>query len=159
MEADAEECTFVALPMPRYRSHKIVSALKIDAVEFYADGSAKIASEGYLAFKTRPSFRERFKGGSGPDGEPVDLGYFVEYPDGYQSWSPSQAFDEGYTLVSRHGEPSPEDQIQRLAQFIMDEIDGEPSQSEGAVECAIRLLRGYTAVASCDKPQPDQPRG
>ena len=35
----------------------------------------------------------------------------------------------------------PEDQIDRLARFIMDEIPGEPSQSEGAVDTAIRLLR------------------
>lgn len=31
-------------------------------------------------------------------------------------------------------------QIDRLATFIMDVIDGEPSQSEGAVDTAIRLL-------------------
>ena len=42
--------------------------------------------------------------------------------------------------------PSPVDgelveaQIDRLATFIMENIDGEPSQSEGAVDCAIRLL-------------------
>lgn len=33
-------------------------------------------------------------------------------------------------------------QIEKLAQFIMDEVPGEPSQSEGAVDTAIRLLRG-----------------
>jgi len=31
-------------------------------------------------------------------------------------------------------------QINRLAQFIMDEIPGEPSQSQSAVDTAIRLL-------------------
>jgi hypothetical protein len=34
-----------------------------------------------------------------------------------------------------------EEQIGRLATFIMNEIPGEPSRSEGAVDCAIRLLR------------------
>jgi hypothetical protein len=34
-----------------------------------------------------------------------------------------------------------EQQVARLADFIMDEIPGEPSQSEGAVDTAIRLLR------------------
>lgn len=33
-----------------------------------------------------------------------------------------------------------EAQIERLAQFIMAEVPGEPSISEGAVDCAIRLL-------------------
>lgn len=38
-------------------------------------------------------------------------------------------------------EPDPREvQIERLAQFIMAEIPGEPSISEGAVDCAIRLL-------------------
>lgn len=31
-------------------------------------------------------------------------------------------------------------QIKQLADFIMHEVEGEPSRSEGAVECAIRLL-------------------
>lgn len=32
------------------------------------------------------------------------------------------------------------EQIDRLATFIMDNLPGEPSQDEGAVDCAIRLL-------------------
>jgi hypothetical protein len=31
-------------------------------------------------------------------------------------------------------------QINRLANFIMSEVPGEPSQSEGAVDCAIRII-------------------
>lgn len=31
-------------------------------------------------------------------------------------------------------------QIDCLAEFIMKNIEGEPSKSEGAIECAIRLL-------------------
>lgn len=34
-----------------------------------------------------------------------------------------------------------ESQVERLAQVIMHEIPNEPSQSEGAIDCAIRLLR------------------
>lgn len=34
-----------------------------------------------------------------------------------------------------------EDDILRLAEVIMHEVPGEPSQSEGAIDCAIRLLR------------------
>ena len=36
-----------------------------------------------------------------------------------------------------------DEQIKRLADFIMAEIPGEPSQDEGAVDCAIRLLREH----------------
>ncbi len=33
------------------------------------------------------------------------------------------------------------EQITKLANFIMAEVDGEPSQNEGAVDCAIRIMR------------------
>ena len=33
-----------------------------------------------------------------------------------------------------------EKQIDKLAKFIMENIEGEPSQNEGAIDCAIRLL-------------------
>lgn len=34
-----------------------------------------------------------------------------------------------------------EAQIEKLANFIMAEIDGEPSEDEGAVDCAIRIMK------------------
>jgi hypothetical protein len=33
-----------------------------------------------------------------------------------------------------------ESQVQRLADFIVEFVPGEPSQSEGAIDTAIRLL-------------------
>ncbi len=32
--------------------------------------------------------------------EPQAGGYYVVYQDGYKSWSPADAFEEGYTLIS-----------------------------------------------------------
>lgn len=37
-------------------------------------------------------------------------------------------------------------QIDRLAQFILDEVPGEPSQDQGAVDTAIRVIREYKAA-------------
>ena len=84
--------------MPRYRSHKHVWALKIAALEFSSDGSAKLApaDAGYAPFQTKPDFRLRFHGGR-PYSDDADLGYYVQYADGYESWSPTKAFEEGYT--------------------------------------------------------------
>jgi len=51
-----------------------------------------------------------------------------------------------------------ESQIEKLANFIMQEIDGEPSKNEGAVECAIRLLKKcYDESKTLDK-EPDKPQ-
>lgn len=85
------------MEMPRYRSHKTVWALKISAIEFAQDGSAKIGpSDGrYGTVETKPGYRERFKGNE------EELGYYVVYSDGYQSWSPTKAFEEGYILEPR----------------------------------------------------------
>ena len=33
-----------------------------------------------------------------------------------------------------------ESQVDRLAKYIIAEFPGEPSKSEGAIDCAIRLL-------------------
>lgn len=44
-------------------------------------------------------------------------------------------------------------QIDKLASFIMDEVPGEPSQNEGAVDTAIRLLRSACTVADRDAPE------
>jgi hypothetical protein len=38
-----------------------------------------------------------------------------------------------------------EDQITRLAAFIMAHVPGEPSRSEGAVDCAIRIMSAHSA--------------
>lgn len=34
-----------------------------------------------------------------------------------------------------------ETEIEKLANFIMNEVDGEPSKSESAVDCAIRIIK------------------
>ncbi|MBT56197.1 MAG: hypothetical protein CMF72_22700 [Mameliella sp.] len=85
-----------AVEMPKYRSHKEVWALRIAAIEVHEDKSATIApeDEGYAVFKTKPGWAERFKGSE------EDHGVYVVYDDGYASWSPSAAFDKGYTSIS-----------------------------------------------------------
>lgn len=81
--------------MPRYQCHKKVWALKIAAIEIHKDQSATIAPEHarYAPFTTAAGWGERWKGSKN------DLGYYVVYDDGYKSWSPTKAFEEGYTLI------------------------------------------------------------
>lgn len=43
---------------------------------------------------------------------------------------------------------SPESQVARLAAFIMHEVPGEPSQVEGAIDTAIRIMRRMMAEAA-----------
>lgn len=87
--------------MQKYQSHKIVEAGKIVALEGGPSG-ALVQMEGNfvaeLDFETYQRFTNMIAAAM-PDGEGNDLGYFVLYADGYQSWSPSKAFEEGYDLL------------------------------------------------------------
>lgn len=89
--------------MPKYQSHKQVWALKIASIEFDSDkatqenretdGSATITpeDEGYAPFKVDANYVHKHKPQAG--------GYYVVYKDGYRSWSPAEAFEDGYTRI------------------------------------------------------------
>jgi len=82
--------------LPRYQCHKVVQAVKIGSLEVnpYA-GSVMIvpADPKLLPFHTRADFDERYFGTA------EDRGYFVLYEDGYESWSPSEVFENGYARI------------------------------------------------------------
>ena len=88
--------------MPRYKSHKEVHALKIAKVEpcenspalrTETDDGAVITpvEEGYAPFTVTRGYVNRHN--------PKVGGYYVVYADGYKSWSPAEAFEEGYMLA------------------------------------------------------------
>lgn len=88
------------ISLPRYQSHKQVSALKIRAVVPNPRGFELHFCDERFAPHEVPPF---WVGKHSTDvlGEPEALvgGYFVVYDDGYQSWSPAAVFEEGYTLI------------------------------------------------------------
>lgn len=81
-----------AQKMPLYKSHKFVWALKIARVE-YELGRTYLFFEdpGHEPISKAPSWDAKFN--------PHVGGYLVVYADGYTSFSPAQAFEEGYTRV------------------------------------------------------------
>jgi len=89
------------IELPKYKSYKIVRALSIAAIEVHEDKSATIAPSltAYAPFKTQPGWAERFKGSE------EDKGYYVVYDDGYASWSPTEAFENGYTRLREDHTP------------------------------------------------------
>lgn len=92
-----------AAEMPRYKCHKEVWALKIAGIEFdhdkaraenrETDGSATItpAEDRYAPFKVDANYVHKHK--------PEVGGYYVVYADGYKSFSPAKAFEDGYSAV------------------------------------------------------------
>lgn len=89
----------VAVEMPQYQCHKKVWALKIkeivaqDTGDDEWDGSyvASWEDDGYGPMRLSAAFCEKHS--------PVAGGYIVVYEDGYQSFSPAQAFESGYSRI------------------------------------------------------------
>ena len=89
--------------LPQYRSHKIVQAAKIIGISPWGVGEGmganllvempfeKDGSEGIGTFElsTKAGYYNKHK--------PTIGGYYVLYPDGYESFSPAKPFEEGYT--------------------------------------------------------------
>jgi len=89
-----------AQALPRYRSHKIVWALKIHRITPYPDGTAVIDPEEakYGPIVVSAGYLRKH--------EPQPGGYYVQYEDGYRSFSPAAAFEAGYTRLSTPGDPT-----------------------------------------------------
>lgn len=83
------------MEMPRYKSHKQVWALKIKAVELHAASGHIIHPEDqrYAPFKVADEYIQKHN--------PQPGGYYVVYDDGYKSFSPAKAFEEGYTAEDK----------------------------------------------------------
>lgn len=85
--------------MEKYRSHKEVWADKILRVEPDPKGGGGFC----LNMESSPKqfVTENFYARGGPYED--DLGYLVKYEDGYMSWTPTKAFEEGYAKISAIG--------------------------------------------------------
>ena len=79
---------------PNYKCHKEVYAFKIrQIVHAIKDGSAKLFKEeaGEPPVIVDKAYMDKHK--------PFQDGYFVVYKDGYRSFSPAKAFEEGYAKI------------------------------------------------------------
>ena len=79
--------------MNRYRSHKVVDAFKIVDISALTSGGA------VLHGLNGPPERATVSAAHIAKHAPQVGGYYIRYPDGYESWSPAEAFESGYTLV------------------------------------------------------------
>lgn len=88
--------------MPKYKCHKEVWAVKIHSIERDADkakledretdGSAVIVpAEDYAPFRVDHEYIRKHN--------PQEGGYYVVYKGGYKSFSPADAFEDGYSLA------------------------------------------------------------
>ena len=84
--------------LPVYKCHKEVRACKIGAI-----GQRIVAGKGVVTEITPADGFESFEVVAADymtKHQPEAGGYYVRYADGYESYSPAKAFEEGYTLLS-----------------------------------------------------------
>ena len=90
----------ISVEMPKYKCHKEVWALKIKSIvrdgegeNRDSDGSAMITPEEecYAPFRVEGDYLHKNK--------PFVGGYYVVYKDGYKSFSPADAFEDGYSKL------------------------------------------------------------
>ena len=81
-------------PLPLYECHKHVRALKIREVLTDSQGrrgSLVFEDDTYPALLVSGEYLRKH--------EPQPGGYYVLYEDGYQSFSPAEAFESGYHRI------------------------------------------------------------
>ena len=83
------------MSMPKYKCHKVVQAFQIEAISQVIKDPGRwglsSGSKDNLRIHVSPEYMEKHK--------PKVGGYYVRYADGYESWSPADAFEDGYTLI------------------------------------------------------------
>ena len=79
--------------LPRYKCHKEVWALKIKELTVIASGGGVItpAEPGYPVFSVDAAYMSKHA--------PTIGGYWVRYDDNYESFSPADVFEGGYTRI------------------------------------------------------------
>jgi hypothetical protein len=94
--------------MPRYKSHKIVHALQIRAIDDAVGNSRLLhfVDDGYPPVALDLEMWSRY--------QPVPGDYLVVYADGYKSFSPQRVFEDGYRAILRPEDEGQERQASRL---------------------------------------------
>ena len=73
--------------LQKYESHKTVRAFKTSEIRRTLRGVILQSSEGHEV-EVSKSYLDKH--------DPKVGGYYVRYEDGYESWSPAEAFEDGY---------------------------------------------------------------
>jgi hypothetical protein len=106
--------------LPRYQSHKIVRAAKIRHIERSAWGAnmhLELPDQTELVRITvNTDYLAKHQPHSG--------GYYVFYEDGYESFSPAPAFQDGYTRALEYEAQTEEAATKRLAPFAGSDPEG-----------------------------------
>jgi len=141
--------------MPKYKCTKEVWALKIKLVGVCEqDGTGLITPEdkGYAAFKVSKEYMDKH--------QPTSGGYYVVYVGGYKSFSPADAFENGYVNLELVGATFAERlkieqtelkiKIDKLQAFILSDASNKlPTVEQDSLMEQFTHMNEYFKVLSC----------
>lgn len=148
-----ENLTGDVTEMPRYRCHKEVCALKIKAVQVQNHcNEAGIQTmylivpeeAGYAPFQVSHAYIVKHNPQAG--------GYYVVYKDGYESYSPAKAFEEGYAPIEISGAALLRAVQPTVGEVIRYEVLQERDRCIAIArrqEGFMRVIREISAVGAC----------
>lgn len=84
-----ELCVGVQIELPKYKCHKEVRAAKVLSVR--TDSLVVEIKDHVGIVPVDSDYLNKHK--------PEIGGYYVQYEDGYESWSPAKAFESGYSYL------------------------------------------------------------
>ena len=86
--------------MQRYKSHKIVEAGKIQRIHTTSVPAPDGSWNAVIDFVEVGGWQYQVPDGFAARDKKPEIGdYLVRYEDGYLSWSPAKAFEDGYDLL------------------------------------------------------------
>lgn len=136
--------------LPMYRCHKEVQAMKIKQVMKISAATKELSD---LIFEDDSFPAKQMSAEWVKKHKPVAGGYYVRYADGYESFSPAEAFEEGYSLIEE-GSDLPDganevtvEDVNQVANDLMksapDELEEYPFGAYGiGVNAALRSIFG-----------------
>lgn len=143
--------------MQKFKSHKIVEAVKIQSITpiLTTGGVLLHVADGLDNIEVNRAYLLKH--------EPRPGGYYVKYPDGYESFSPAEAFEDGYTAVDAYPTPvetltTGQPKITGYRNLSQDEIDMMNCIKAlgGSIEGHISMVGSHLRTQSMDARTSDE---
>jgi preprotein translocase subunit YajC len=136
------------MDLPRWKCHKEVEGFQIDRIV----GNSLISADANVFVTVSEDYMEKHK--------PFVGGYFVRYLDGYESFSPAEAFENGYSKKRRvlhirlpeHMSPSIEDMQAVMDMFMAateDPVGSVVVTGHGITGDIVEVQEGETYSLVC----------
>lgn len=112
-----------------------------------------IGTKTIMAMPMAKSEAEKVLNRSLADAKGGEDGYFVEYPDGYKSWSPKETFEEAYKIADTYLDrmrieyADVKERVLKLHTFLMsEEFRDMPNEKKNKLQAQCGAMSAYVEI-------------